>query len=183
MHGYYQKLLYPVFRLAPGKKVKKSSHGWQPNRDKAETKARTNGKFTPGNVASGRREEKLLITCMQNQSPSLLLPHLSKQRHMWKTGRFTYTRCVPALPVPAMYGTPLQTLTVLHPSHMLLLKQMPSLPPDKREVFCWTDKLQSASSESLSLTSFVFCCQTHLPWFYFTNEALCMMKKIAGNFF
>lgn len=91
---------------------------------------------------------------------------------MWKNLDFHRVGVFTFFPSWVHGGTPLQTLTVLYTSHMSLSKQMPSLPPKERQVLCWTDKLQTASSESFSLTSFVSCCQMH-----FSNEAPCVMEE------
>ena len=67
---------------------------------------------------------------------SLLLPHLSKQRHMWKNPDFHMVGVFTFFLSRVQEGAPLQALTVLYTSHMSLSKQMPSLPPTEREVLC-----------------------------------------------
>lgn len=130
--------VFSLLAVHASDQVNKSSYHCQPDGAKAETKARE--RVLPlGMWPWEEGRERGGTSCLQKLDrtsflPSSFLPHLSKRRHTWKSARFTYSWRVHVLPAWICTGTPLQTLTVIHTSHMLLLKQLPDPSPDKGEV-------------------------------------------------
>lgn len=147
-----------------------------PVKTKQELKTKRK-RFTPEDVVLGEGEER----CAKTASwPSLLLPHLIKwSRCEEKSASHQVCGSYPSHPghTQALLSG---THAVLNRSHMSFLKQVPSPPPDKSEALRRTHELQATSSESFLLISSV-SCQMCLPSLYCSNEALWVMKKIAGN--
>lgn len=62
--------------------------------------------------------------------------HISVSRANVEKCRIYKQLVYSALPVLDVYRLTSAELTVFNTSHMLLLKQMPDLPPDKSEILC-----------------------------------------------